>query len=42
MLYGKESFPTEKIKMAQKFIQEKHEQRQKTLGFIYQDVDNPE
>lgn len=42
MLYGKESFPTEKIKKAQEFIEQKHEQRLKALGFIYQDPDNPQ
>ena len=42
MLYGKEYFPTEKIKKAQEFIKQKHEQRMKTLGFIYQDPDNPQ
>ena len=42
MLYSKESFPTEKIKKAQEFIKQKHEQRLKTLGFIYQDPDNPQ
>ena len=41
MLYGKEYFPTEKSK-AQGFIKQKHEQRMKTLGFIYQDPDNPQ
>ena len=42
MLYSKESLPTEKIKKAQEFIKQKHEQRLKTLGFIYQDPDNPQ
>jgi hypothetical protein len=42
MLYSKEHFPKEKIKVAQKFIKEKHDQRKKNLGFIYQDVDNPQ
>jgi hypothetical protein len=42
MLYEKEHFPTEKIKSAQEFIKQKHEQRMKTLGFIYQDPDNPQ
>jgi hypothetical protein len=37
MLYSKEHFPTEKIMKAQEFIKEKHEQRMKNLGFIYQD-----
>lgn len=42
MLYSKEYFPTEKIKKAQEFIKQKHEQRQKVLGFVYQDPDNPQ
>ena len=42
MLYGKEHFPTEKIKKAQEFIRLKHDQRLKALGFIYQDPDNPQ
>ena len=42
MLYSQEHFPTEKIKKAQGFIKQKHEQRMKTLGFIYQDPDNPQ
>lgn len=41
MLYGKECFPTEKIKKAQEFIKRKKKQRLKALGFIYQDPDNP-
>lgn len=41
ILFSKEHFPTEKIKKAQEFIMQKHEQRLKTLGFIYQDPDNP-
>ena len=42
VLFSKEYFPYETIKKAQKFIQEKHEQRMKNLGFIYQDPDNPQ
>jgi hypothetical protein len=42
MLYSQEHFPTEKIKIAQEYIKEKHEQRMKNLGFIYQDPDNPQ
>jgi len=42
ILYAKEHFPTEKIKKAQEFIKQKYEQRMKTLGFIYQDPDNPQ
>jgi hypothetical protein len=42
ILYAKAAFPTDKIKAAQKFIKEKHEQRLKTLGFLFQDVDNPQ
>lgn len=41
ILYSKEDFPSKKIKKAQKFIKEKHEQRMKNLGFIHQDPDNP-
>jgi hypothetical protein len=36
MLFGN-PYPEEKIKKAQEFIKAKHEQRIKTLGFIYQD-----
>jgi hypothetical protein len=42
MLYSASHFPVDKIKKAQEFIKQKHEQRQKTLGFIYQDSDNPQ
>lgn len=42
MLYSKENFPTEKCRNALKFINEKHEQREKTLGFVFQDIDNPQ
>jgi len=42
ILFSKEHFPTEKIKKAREFIKQKHEQRMKTLGFIYQDVENPQ
>lgn len=41
ILYGKKGFPTKKIKKIQEFIKKKHEQRLATLGFIYQDPDNP-
>lgn len=41
ILYGVENFPVEKCKNAQKIIESKHKQRYETLGFIYQDVDNP-
>jgi hypothetical protein len=41
ILYSQKQFPKEKIKQAQEFIKQKHEQRLKTLGFIYQDPDNP-
>lgn len=41
MLYSEEHFPTEKIKNAQEFIKQKHEQRLKVLGFVYQDPDSP-
>lgn len=40
--YHPDHFPREKIKKAQEFIKQKHEQRLKTLGFVYQDVDNPQ
>lgn len=42
MLYSKEYFPAEKIRNALKYIQQKHEKRKESLGFIYQDVDNPQ
>lgn len=42
MLYSKEHFPTKKIKKAQEFIKQKHEQRMKVLGFVFQDPDNPQ
>lgn len=42
MLYSKDNFPTEKIKKAQEFIKQKHEQRMKVLGFVFQDPDNPQ
>jgi len=42
MLFSKEHFPYAKIMMAQEFIKEKHEQRMKTLGFIYQDPEFPQ
>jgi hypothetical protein len=42
MLYSEKHFPYEKIKKAQEFIKQKHEQRLKTLGFIYQNPENPE
>lgn len=38
MLYG-EPFPIEQIEKAQAFIKEKHEQRQKVLGFVFQGGD---
>ncbi len=41
MLFSKEHFPAEKIKKAQEFIKQKHEQRMRILGFVYQDPDNP-
>jgi hypothetical protein len=41
ILFSKEHFPTEKNKKAQEFIKQKHEQRMRNLGFIYQDPDNP-
>jgi hypothetical protein len=40
VLYGKNSFPVEKIKKAQEFIEMKHKQRMEVLGFVYQDVEN--
>jgi len=42
MLYGKDHFPTEKVKKAQKFIKQKHELRMQKLGFIFQNPDNPQ
>jgi len=42
MLYSQKHFPAEKIKQAQEFVKQKHEQRMKNLGFIYQDPDNPQ
>lgn len=42
MLYSADHFPTEKIKKAQEFIKQKHEQRLKVLGFVYQGPDNPQ
>lgn len=42
MLYSKNHFPTEKIKKAQEFIKQKHEQRMKVLGFVFQEPDNPQ
>lgn len=42
MLFSKDNFPTEKIKKAQAFIEQKHQQRKKALGFIFQDPDNPQ
>ena len=35
MLYG-EPFPHEQIQKAQEFIKQKHEQRKKVLGFVFQ------
>lgn len=40
MLYSKEFFPVDKIKKAQEFIKQKHEQRMQVLGFVYQDLNN--
>jgi len=42
IIYAKEYFPTEKCKNAQKIIAEKHKQRQEVLGYVFQDVDNPQ
>jgi len=42
MLFSKKHFPTDKINKAQEFIKEKHEQRMKSLGFIFQDPINPQ
>lgn len=42
MLFSQEHFPYAKLMMAQEFIKEKHEQRMKTLGFIFQDPVNPQ
>jgi len=40
ILFSQEHFPTEKINKAQQFIKEKHEQRMKSVGFIFQDPVN--
>ncbi len=38
ILFGKgENFPKEKVKRAQEFIKEKHNQRLQALGYIYQE-----
>ena len=42
ILYAKDYFPTEKCKEAQKFIEEKYKQRKETLGFVFQDIKNPQ
>lgn len=42
MLFGVKNFPAEKCKKAQKFIEEKHKQRQSVLGYVFQDIDNPQ
>lgn len=41
ILFSKEHFPTEKILKAQEFIRQKHDQRLKVLGFVWQDPHNP-
>lgn len=41
MLYG-EPLPVDKICKAQEFIRQKHEQRLKTLGYVYQKVGDAE
>lgn len=41
MIYG-DPFPHEKIDKAQAFIHEKHKQRLKNLGFVYQGGDKGE
>lgn len=42
VLYAKECFKSDKFKNAQKFIAEKHKQRQEVLGYVYQDIDSPQ
>lgn len=44
ILYGEETLPIlrDRCKNAQKIIKEKHEQRMKILGYVFQDVDNPQ
>lgn len=42
MLYDPSDFPKEKIKKAREFIRRRHAQRLKALGFICQDVGNPQ
>jgi len=42
MLYAKDYFPTEQCQKAQKFIKEKHKQRKEILGFVFQDIENPQ
>lgn len=42
ILFSVKHFPTEKCKNAQKIIKEKHEQRMKVLGYVFQDIDNPQ
>lgn len=40
--YSSAYFPTEKIESAQKFMKAKHEERKSTLGFVFQDIENPQ
>jgi hypothetical protein len=42
ILYSQDHFPTDKIKKAQEFIKQKHEQRKGILGFVFQDPDSPQ
>lgn len=42
ILYSKDYFPTEQCQKAQKFIKEKHKQRKEILGFVFQDIENPQ
>ena len=41
VLYSSKHFPTEKIKNAQAFINQKYEERMKNVGFVFQNPDNP-
>ncbi len=42
ILFTKEDFPVERIQGALQYIRKKHDERRKNLGFVYQDVDNPQ
>ncbi len=42
ILYSKDYFPTDKIKIAQDFIKQQHKKRKEFLGYIYQEIKNSE